>query len=198
MKDDEIEALRKRVADRRAAASRKLKDTLGGRVSVGRHQVPPGNTSHFDQTTMQAASAILYEGAETDLIGAATQFGADAEAVPGRPAAPTGRWRCIVSSDVVSIDLVASISEGGALSGQGSLVYVATNRIYEVTGQGDWTALPPDPGSENWLFKFRLQPSNHAIFSWFASPTQSPRHLHNRFVLPDNRGVVETNCEQIG
>lgn len=192
MTDDKIDSLRKRVTERREAASRRLKETISGK------KPPPERAAIRDQATLQAAGAAFSEHAETDPIGAGATYGFGNETVAERPAAPVGRWRCIVHSSVVSIDLVASIVQDGSLSGQGSIIYVGTNRLFNVSGQGDWTALPPDSSSTNWLFKFRLQPANHAIFSWFAAPTSSPNHLYNRFVVPDNGSVVETNCERIG
>jgi len=85
------------------------------------------------------------------------------------------------------------------LSGKGTIVYLATSRIIHVQGPGDWTALPPDASSPEWLFKFRMHPSSkHAIFSWYARPTESPNHMRRRFVMPDQSGIVETSCERIG
>lgn len=199
MTDDKVESLKRRVAERREAASRKLKEKLGGgQVSIDRQtpRLPP--FADLNQTSLQAASSILAAPKDSDHTGTHSLCGAEAEKPPERPAAPTGRWRCVVNSNVVSIDLIANISENGELSGQGTIVYVATNRIYEVSGKGDWTALPPDTEAKDWLFKFRLQPSNHAIFSWFAAPTDSPNHMQNRFVVPHGGGTVETNCERIG
>lgn len=198
MTDDKVESLKKRVAERREAASRKLKENLGQQTSPERRDpiLPP--LAGFDQASLQAASSILAAPNDIDHTGAQALYGAEAEKPPQRPASPTGRWRCVVNSNVVSIDLIANISENGELSGQGTIVYVATNRIYEVSGKGDWTALPPDTEAKDWLFKFRLQPSTHAIFSWFAAPTDSPNHMQNRFVVPHGGGTVETNCERIG
>lgn len=198
MTDDKVESLKKRVAERREAASRKLKENLGRQSSPERRDpiLPP--LAEFDQASLQAASSILAAPNDIDHTGAQALYGAEGENPPQRPAAPTGRWRCVVNSNVVSIDLIANISENGELSGQGTIVYVSTNRIYEVSGKGDWTALPPDTEAKDWLFKFRLQPSTHAIFSWFAAPTDSPNHMQNRFVVPHGGGTVETNCERIG
>lgn len=198
MTDDKIESLKRRVAERREAASRKLKETLGGRLPSQPSQAARTASPGMDQATMQAAGAMFGEPTETDPIGARTRYGTETAPTSARPAAPTGKWRCIVNSRIVSIDLIANVSENGSLSGQGTIVYVATNRIYQVSGQGDWTALPPDPTSPKWLFKFRLQPSNHPIFSWFAARTESANHLNSRFVVPNNGGVVETNCERVG
>nr|WP_070959215.1 hypothetical protein [Hyphomonas sp. Mor2] len=198
MTDDKFDSLRQRVEARRLAASRKLQQTLGKSGSLAQSSAPPTADTPVDQVRLQAASAPFQGDVETVPIGAPTPYGDEPAVAAKRPDAPTGRWRCIVHSSVVSIDLIANIAADGSLSGQGTIIYVATNRIYQVSGQGDWTALPPDPSSPNWLFKFRLQPSNHAIFSWFATPTSSPNHMTNRFVVPNNGGVVETNCERIG
>lgn len=198
MTDDKVESLKKRVTERREAASRTLKANLGRQASLERRGpiLPP--LAGFNQASLQAASSILAAPTNFEDTGTQALYGAEADKPPERPAAPTGRWRCVVNSNVVSIDLIANISENGELSGQGTIVYVATNRIYEVSGKGDWTALPPDPEAKDWLFKFRLQPSTHAIFSWFAAPTDSPNHMQNRFIVPYGGGTVETNCERIG
>lgn len=197
MTEDRSESLRKRVTERREAASRKLQETLGKSTPLAQPAAPSAPSGAvMDQARLQAASALFDGEVETDPIGTPTIYGADPANTTERPAAPTGSWRCIVHSNIVSIDLAANVAENGTLSGQGTIIYVATNRIYNVSGQGDWSILPPDPSSPNWLFKFRLQPSNHPIFSWFASPTKSPRHLYSRFVVPNNGGVVETNCER--
>jgi len=39
MKDDKIESLKQRAAERREATLRKLKENLGGRVSLGQRTV---------------------------------------------------------------------------------------------------------------------------------------------------------------
>jgi len=198
MSNDKLESLKQRAAARLEAASQRLNQNLGGTLSNGGLQAPPTFSTASDQASLQAASALFSEATETAPIGALAGLGTDGAATKEQPPAPTGKWRCVVDSNYVSIDLTADIAEAGSLSAQGSIVYKGTTKIYEVSGQGDWTALPPDPSSPNWIFKFRLQPSNHAIFSWFARPTSSPNHLTNRFVVPNNGGVVETNCERIG
>lgn len=198
MTDDKVESLKKRATERREAASRMLKENLGRQTSHARREPNLQPLADLDQASLQAASSILAAPNDIDHTDTQALYGAEAEKPPERPAAPTGRWRCVVNSNVVSIDLIANISENGELSGQGTIVYVATNRIYEVSGMGDWTALPPDTEAKDWLFKFRLQPSAHAIFSWFAAPTDSPNHMQNRFIVPHGGGTVETNCERIG
>lgn len=205
MSDDKRESLRQRVTGRRQAAREKLNKTIGGVLNTGpAASAPP--PARFDQATLQAASAMIDVQTEAGALGGLPMFGEDTapdtntptDNAPDRPAAPTGSWRCIVHSRVVVIDLVANISEDETLSAQGTLLYPVTNKIYEVSGKGYWTVFPPDSSSPKWLFKFTLQPSTHAIFSWFANPTDSPNHMTNRFVLPEDRGVVETNCEKVG
>ncbi|MEL6826650.1 MAG: hypothetical protein AAFN91_10425 [Pseudomonadota bacterium] len=194
MTDDNFGNLRKRVNERRQAASAKLREALGKPPSTPRS----GADTHADQASLQAASALYQQ----DMAAAVDEnpFTYGHETVPStdKPAAPAGQWRCIVNSPIVSIDLVANIAEDGSLSGQGTIIYVATNRVFQVSGKGDWILLPPDQSSDDWLFKFRLHPSNHAIFSWFASPTDSPNHMANRFVSPSTGGVVVTRCERKG
>ncbi|MEM6555415.1 MAG: hypothetical protein AAF642_06045 [Pseudomonadota bacterium] len=192
MTDDNIENLRKRVNDRREAASAKLREALGKSPSTRQTESPP----HADQASLQAASAMFQQSSAMAAVGNHPTYGDETTPSSDKPAAPTGQWRCSVNSPIVSIDLMANIAKDGSLSGQGTIIYVATNRMFQVSGKGDWTLLPPDQSSEDWLFKFRLHPSNHAIFSWFASPTDSPNHMSNRFVSPNTGGVVETRCER--
>ena len=192
MTDDNIENLRKRVNERRQAASAKLRDALG----KPSHSSSTVRNPPKDQVSLQAASANIQQDMTKAAADIPTNYGDETTPSSDKPAAPTGQWRCVVNSPIVSIDLVANIAEDGSLSGQGTIIYVATNRMFQVSGKGDWTLLPPDQSSEDWLFKFRLHPSNHAIFSWFASPTDSPNHMTNRFVSPSTGGVVETRCER--
>jgi len=111
---------------------------------------------------------------------------------------PVGVWDCYVNSSVVSISLRMQVAPTNQLVGQGSITYVQTSRIYNVQGNGDWVYLPPDSGQQVGLFKFRMQPQNHAIFSWFARPTGDPRFMNNRFQNPETGDVVETACQRIG
>lgn len=114
-----------------------------------------------------------------------------------QPAPPVGVWNCVVNSPVVSIELQMQVNHSGGLAGRGTIVYNGTSAIYQVQGYGDWVALPPDGSTNNWLFKFRMHPQNHAIFSWFAAPTGSPGYLYNVYRTPQNE-TVETACQQIG
>lgn len=197
MSSDKFESLKKQMNDRMEAASKRLNKTLGGptpryRLQTGTPQAPVSR-----QASLQAATAVFYDEMGSVYSGAPTAMGMNGALGADQPPTPIGTWRCIVNSDIVSIDVTATIAGDGTLNGQGYIVYVYTNKIYNVSGKGDWLALPPDQDSSNWLFKFRLHPSNHPIFSWFASPTDSPNHLYNRFVVPDRGSVVETNCERV-
>lgn len=197
MTDDKIASLKKRLEATRADARSKLQTALGdGRARETTLDADRRSHLRTDQLSLQAASAAFENEPHAVAFGAAERFGDETQSSPERPAAPIGSWRCIVNSPVVSIDLIANIAEGGTLSAQGTLIYTVTHRMFQVSGQGDWATLPPDETSSNWLFKFRLHPSNHAIFSWFAGPTSSPNHLHNRFTVPRTGGVVETRCER--
>lgn len=198
MSDEEFNSLRKRVSDRLEAGSRRLNERLDRPVSKGVPQSEPSPSTRPDQTAMQSASELTSEDAAPQPIGMPTSFGNDDAAEAGRPEAPSGGWRCIVESKWVTIDLTANIAAEGTLSGQGTLIYKVTNKVFNVSGGGEWTALPPDQASPNWLFHFSLRPSNHAMFSWFAAPTDSPNHLRNRFVSPQTGSVVTTHCERIG
>lgn len=191
MSDDKFEALRKRVADKMDANTKRLNEKLKKRLPEQRLAATPQSISPT-QADIQAASAKF----TADI--APLPLGTNTTPMAGRPAAPTGTWRCIVNSNIVSIDLTANINANGSLLGKGTIVYLGTSRIVNVQGQGDWVALPPDASSPEWLFKFRMHPSNHAIFSWYARPTESPNHLRHRFVMPDQSGTVETTCERIG
>ena len=111
---------------------------------------------------------------------------------------PVGVWDCYVNSPIVSIAVRMQVAPNGQLGGQGSITYVQTNRIYNVQGSGDWTYLPPDAGNQVGLFKFRMFPQNHAIFSWFARPNQDPNFMNNVFQNPENGMVTETSCQRIG
>ncbi len=115
-----------------------------------------------------------------------------------QPAAPVGVWRCVVNSSVVSIDLQMQVNPDRTLAGRGTIIYVGTSSVYNVQGYGDWTALPPDASSPNWLYKFRMNPPNHAIFSWFAGPTGTPGNLYNVFQDQNDGSLVETACQRIG
>ena len=195
MTDDRLESLRKRLSERQEAASRKLDDNINARL--GRLH-PQQSSLISDQTALQAASMLTDDQTGGDPVGALGFHGNDNAPATDAPPAPTGSWRCIVHSRWVNIDLTANISEDGSLTAQGTLIYEVTYKTFNVSGGGNWVALPPGQEAPNWLFQFRLIPSNHAIFSWFAAPTDSPNHLHNRFVNPETGSVVETRCERIG
>ena len=197
MSDDHFDSLRKRVTDRLESGSRRLNERLGRRVSNGQLGSGSVSSSPPDQAVLQAASEIVREEATMDPDSFPSAYGTDDAAAIDRPEAPVGSWRCIVESNWVTIDLTANIAPDETLSAQGTLIYKVTHKTFQVAGQGSWTALPPDQTSPNWLFHFRLHPSNHAIFSWFAAPTDSPNHLRNRFVSPQTGSVVETHCERI-
>jgi len=197
MNDDEFESLRKRVSDKTDANMKHLNKALEKRLpakSLATGATPAAST----QADMQAASALFAPDITATTLGTPTPYGADTSLKAAQPPAPTGQWRCIVNSHIVSIDLIAHITANGSLSGRGTITYIGTSRIINVQGPGDWSALPPDASSPEWLFKFRMQPSNHALFSWYARPTESPNHLRHRFVMPDKSGIVETSCERIG
>ncbi len=194
MSDDHLDYMRKQAAQRLAAATQRLDNRFGNRSKASPADLQTPTSPILDRSALQSASLSPFEQSQ---IGHSA-FGTDEAQAPERPPAPVGSWRCIVSSRWVSIDLVANIAEDESLSAQGTLIYAVTNKMFEVSGQGNWLALPPDETSPNWLFQFRLKPSNHAIFSWFAGPTDSPNHLYNRFVSPQTGSVVETHCERQG
>lgn len=198
MSDDRLEAMKKRMADRLKASSQGLSDKLSGRVAEPAPEAPAPRTNIASQAGLQAGNERVFAAAQLGERVWASRYG-DGDVNPlTPPPAPTGQWRCIVESPYVSIDLVANISEAHTLSAQGTLIYTGTLRVYEVSGPGDWLAIAPDKDSTKWLFSFMLKPSTHAVFRWFASPTDSPNHLQNRWVHPETGQVVETWCERTG
>ncbi|MFK7835798.1 MAG: hypothetical protein AB8B60_06230 [Sulfitobacter sp.] len=117
-----------------------------------------------------------------------------------QPSNIAGFWRCISNSGVVSIDLQLQINPDRSLYGEGSIVYVQTNRIYNVRGPGRWLLAPPDASSPEYLYTFQLQPmdGNHAIFSIYARPTGAPNGLYNLWRNPQTGGTTETSCQRFG
>lgn len=149
----------------------------------------------FDQARLQAACEMLGDDTAPDqTVEPDNTTPTDNTATTDEPAAPVGTWRCIVESPYVSIDLTAEIAEDKTLNGQGTIIYSGTYKTYQVSGSGNWVALPPDASSDKWLFHFRMKPSNHAIFSWFANPTDDPNHMYNKFVPNDKGHAVITRC----
>ena len=115
-----------------------------------------------------------------------------------QPTNPAGIWRCVVNSNIVSIDMTYQINPDFSLAGQGSIVYIATSRIYQVQGYGRWSASPPDASSNQWLYRLQIAPQNHAMFSVFPRPTNDPNFMNNVFQDPQTGGVTETSCQRIG
>lgn len=109
-----------------------------------------------------------------------------------------GMWRCVSNSQVVSIDVYLQVYPNQQLQGQGTIVYPATARIYNVQGAGSWSVAPPDPQNAQWLIRFQLVPQNHAAFSIFARPTGAPNGLYNLFYNPQTGNTVETSCARTG
>ncbi|MGR1582169.1 hypothetical protein ACSSNL_11955 [Thalassobius sp. S69A] len=110
-----------------------------------------------------------------------------------------GQWRCVSNSPAVSIDVYLQVYPNQQLQGQGTVVYPATSRIYNVQGPGTWTVAPPDQQYPQWLIRFQLVPQgNHASFSIFARPTGEPNGLYNSFYNPQTGHVVETSCARLG
>ena len=195
MSDEKFDSLKKRLADRVDSLTQSLDQNLSKHVSSDRLKaLPPG----LDQSSLQTESAIMGEGAGNTPLTPSQLHGGNLMGATGPSISLAGQWRCVVNSNIVAIDLIANVQANGTLYGQGTIVYIATSRIYKVKGPGDWTVLPPDQSSPDELIKFRLQPSNHAIFSWFARQTGTPNHLRHRFVPANNAGFVETACERIG
>ncbi|MCG6903741.1 MAG: hypothetical protein LJE68_13780 [Rhodobacter sp.] len=113
------------------------------------------------------------------------------------PAPPVGLWTCNVNSPVVSVELQMQVNPDFTLAARGTIVYLGTSAIYNVEGFGDWEFFPPEKGTPDGLFKFRMQPQNHAIFDWFAQPTNYPDTLYNQYRNPQTGGVTETACQRI-
>ena len=115
-----------------------------------------------------------------------------------QPAAPTGSWRCVANSPSGTIDLNLNVAPNGQLTGNGSVIYSGSYAAYNVQGSGDWLAMPPDSQSNEWLFKFRLHPSNHPIVVVYARPTNDPNFLNNTFYNPQTGMTTNTSCQKQG
>ncbi|MEO0936541.1 MAG: hypothetical protein AAFY38_00130 [Pseudomonadota bacterium] len=113
---------------------------------------------------------------------------------------PAGYWRCVSNSQIVSIDLELQIAPNQQLQHRGSIIYVQTNRVFQVQGFGRWSLLPDDQTGQGPAFQFQMQPAagNHAIFSIFARPTNDPRFLSNSFYNPQTGTTTNTSCQRLG
>jgi hypothetical protein len=114
------------------------------------------------------------------------------------PQPPVGFWNCVVNAPWGGIQLVMQVAPDNTLIGEGNIIYAGTSGNYQVRGNGDWIAFPPEPGSPSWLYKFRMFPQNHAIFSWFVRPTGDPDNLYNTWQDPQTGAVTETACQRAG
>ncbi len=122
-----------------------------------------------------------------------------------QPSNPQGKWRCInnaISGNNLGLvtDMVLMVSPNQTLVAQGTIVYTATNQIYNIQGGGDWAYFPPDASSAEWLLKFRVIPQtgNHAIFPIMARPTTDPNSLYYFYQDPRTGNTSETRCGRIG
>jgi len=113
------------------------------------------------------------------------------------PDAPVGAWYCVINSPAVSVQLQVQVSPDRSLMAEGTLNYVGTAKIYKLSGRGDWSVLPPEPGA-GYMFKFRMFPSNHPIVTWFVRPTGTPGMLYNKFQEAGSGRVMETACQKTG
>ena len=116
------------------------------------------------------------------------------------PAAPVGLWQCTVNSSNYGLELEMEIGGDGTLYARGLVIYHGLqNPFTQVSGFGDWVALPPDQGSDQYLFKFRMFPEaqNHPIVTWYARPA-GPGIMYNVFYPPGTGDVVETQCSKFG
>ncbi|UYV39104.1 hypothetical protein N4R57_08905 [Rhodobacteraceae bacterium D3-12] len=110
---------------------------------------------------------------------------------------PAGQWRCIVNSPIVSIDLLLNAQPGNVTT-QGSLIYVQTNKVYDITGQASWTWGPADDG-QGLFTRIQVYPAkDHATFSVFARYMGDPNHLWNTWQNPQTGQTVDTRCQRIG
>lgn len=132
------------------------------------------------------------------LLAAAAGFCLTTLPAFAQPAAPTGSWRCVANSQKGTVDLNLQVAPNGQLSGNGSVIYAGSYTAYNIQGNGDWTALPPDMNSNEWLFKFRLHPSNHPIVVIYARPTNDPNFLSNVYYNPQDGTTVRTSCQKQG
>ena len=124
-----------------------------------------------------------------------------------QPFNPAGIWMCTVNahsnnpSGNYGLEVTMQVGPSGELVAQGVVLYhQLANNIQNVQGYGDWTWLPPGTEAKEGLFKFRMQPQNHAIITWFASPI-GPGRMYNLFKGTRADGTtanVETQCQQTG
>lgn len=127
-----------------------------------------------------------------------------AQQVP-QPSNPQGKWRCINNATTpdnlgLVTDMTMQVNPDQTLYAQGSIVYTATNQIYNIQGRGNWAFFPPDPSSPEWLLKFHIVPQNgnHASFPIMSRPTHDPNSLYYFFQHPHTGAVSETRCGRIG
>lgn len=110
---------------------------------------------------------------------------------------PAGKWRCVVNSPIVSIDLLLD-AQPGNVSTQGSLIYVQTHKVYDIAGQANWTWGPAEDG-QGLFTRIQVFPAkDHATFSVFARYMGDPNHLWNVWQNPQTGQTVDTRCQRVG
>lgn len=120
--------------------------------------------------------------------------------LPAPPSPPVGLWQCTASSPVYGLELEVQVAPDGTLYARGMVIYYGLqNPFTQVEGYGDWTMLPPDANSDQYLFKFRMFPQaqNHPIVTWYARPA-GRGILYNLFRDPQTGSTVETQCAKFG
>ena len=120
--------------------------------------------------------------------------------VAGPPAAPVGLWQCTVNSSVYGLEMEMQVAPDGTLYARGMVIYHGLqNPFTQVEGYGDWTLSPPDAGSNQYMFTFRMFPQaqNHPIVTWYVRPA-GQGIMYNLFQNPQTGNVVETQCAKFG
>ncbi len=120
--------------------------------------------------------------------------------VAAPPTAPVGLWQCTVNGGTYGVEMEMQVSPDGTLYARGMVIYYGLqNPFTQVEGFGDWTLLPPDATSDQYMFTFRMFPQaqNHPIVSWHVHPA-GQGIMYNLFQNPQTGTMVETQCAKFG
>ncbi len=120
--------------------------------------------------------------------------------VAAPPSAPVGLWQCTVNGNTYGVEMEMQVSPDGTLYARGMVIYYGLqNPFTQVEGYGDWTLLPPDATSDQYMFTFRMFPQaqNHPIVTWHVHPA-GQGIMYNLFQHPQTGAMVETQCAKFG
>lgn len=117
-----------------------------------------------------------------------------------------GLWNCTVNARSSNpdgnfgLELEVQMQNNNTLFARGVVIYPQlANNIQRVEGQGDWSSSPAE-GNKGEMIKFRMQPQNHPIVTWFA-PFNGSGSMYNLFSFTSEQGAastVETQCRKRG